>query len=293
MNYGTDQNISPNRAVRRRLKTVLSIKNKGGVGGSHLAMATATVLRMSAGGAFTTVLVDLDGSTGTTISKMGERDEDGHISQEQSLDCGVPAIDLFDPGQRGALFSLTEIEDRFLILDGPAASINTFKALTENLDAKEWGRHNESCGRDLVVMIPITPHLASIAAVPEAIAMFGDAARYIVVRSMLGCKRSDYVLWDAPEFRDRFGRMVSGRSRAMLEEAGGMVLDMPRSIPACSPVRRRSRCRSQKRSIRRSSTPPNASRSAAGWRPGPRNSTARERCSGSTPTSSGTSRERR
>lgn len=206
---------------------MLSIKNKGGVGGSHLAMATATVLRMSAGGAFTTVLVDLDGSTGTTISKMGERDEDGHISQEQSLDCGVPAIDLFDPGQRGALFSLTEIEDRFLILDGPAASINTFKALTENIDAKEWGRHNESCGRDLVVMIPITPHLASIAAVPEAIAMFGDAARYIVVRSMLGCKRSDYVLWDAPEFRDRFGRMVSGRSRAMLEEAGGMVLDMP------------------------------------------------------------------
>ncbi len=231
MNYVTEQNIPLNRAARRRLKTILSIKNKGGVGGSHLAMATATVLRMSAGGAFTTVLVDLDGSTGTTISKMGERDEEGHIRQDQSLDRGVPAIDLFDPGQRGSLFSLTEIEDRFLILDGPAASINTFKALTENLDARDWVRHNEACGRDLVVMIPITPHLASIAAVPEAIAMFGEAARYIVVRSMLGCKPGDYVLWDAPEFRDRFGRMVSGRSRAMLEEAGGMVLDMPALNP--------------------------------------------------------------
>lgn len=231
MNYVTNQNMPPSRAMRRRLKTILSIKNKGGVGGSHLAMATATVLRMSAGGAFTTVLVDLDGSTGTTISKMGERDGDGYIKQEQSLDRGVPAIDLFDPGQRGALFSLTEIDDRFLILDGPAASINTFKSLTENLDAKDWVRHNEECGRDLVVMIPITPHLASIAAVPEAIAMFGDAARYIVVRSLLGCKPSDYVLWDAPEFRDRFGRMVSGRSRAMLEEAGGVVLDMPALNP--------------------------------------------------------------
>ena len=97
MNFISETNISPNRAMRRRLKTILSIKNKGGVGGSHLAMATATVLRMSAGGAFTTVLVDLDGSTGTTISKMGERGEDGHIKQDQSLDRGVPAIDLFDP----------------------------------------------------------------------------------------------------------------------------------------------------------------------------------------------------
>lgn len=105
------------------------------------------------------MLVDLDGSTGTTISKMGERDEDGHIKQEQSLDRGVPTIDLFDPGQRGALF--------------------------------------------------------------------GDSARYIVVRSMLGCKPSDYVLSDAPEFRDKFGRTVSGRSRAMLE----VVLDMPTLNP--------------------------------------------------------------
>lgn len=219
---------TPNRRLRR---TILSIKNKGGVGGSHLTIATATLLRMSANGAFTTVLVDLDGSTGTTISKMGERDADGTIREEQSLENGVPAIDLFDPDQRGQLLPLTQIDDRFLILDGPAASLNTFRALTENLDASDFAQANADAGRDLVVMIPITPHLASIAAVPDAIEMFGDQAKYVVVRSMLGYKPNDYVLWDSPEFCDKFGKVVSGRSKAMLADVGGIVLDMPTLTP--------------------------------------------------------------
>lgn len=215
-----------NRAARRR-KTALSIKNKGGVGGSHIAVAIATVLRMSGADAFTTAIIDLDGSTGTAISRMGERDPDGSISTEQSLVAGVPAIDLFDPAVRGSLFDLTETEDRFLILDGPAASLNMFENLTENLDARTWVAHNAACGRDLIVMIPITPHLASIVAVGQAIDTFGPDAHYVVVRSMRACTAADYVLWDAPEFRDKFGRVVSGRSKARLTEVGGTVLDMP------------------------------------------------------------------
>lgn len=225
-------NITVPTVLNGRLRrTILSIKNKGGVGGSHLTIATATLLRMSANGAFTTVLVDLDGSTGTTISKMGERDADGIIKEEQSLENGVPAIDLFDPDQRGQLLRLTQIEDRFLILDGPAASLNTFRALTENLDARDFAEANADSGRDLVVMIPITPHLSAISAVPDAIQMFGDKARYVVVRSMLGYKPNDYVLWDSPAFCDKFGRVVSGNSKAMLAEVGGIVLDMPTLNP--------------------------------------------------------------
>ncbi len=225
-------NITVPTVLNRRLRrTILSIKNKGGVGGSHLTIATATLLRMSANGAFTTVLVDLDGSTGTTISKMGERDADGIIKEEQSLENGVPAIDLFDPDQRGQLLRLTQVEDRFLILDGPAASLNTFRALTENLDARDFAQANADSGRELVVMIPITPHLAAISAVRDAIEMFGDQARYVVVRSMLGYKPNDYVLWDSPAFCDKFGRVVSGNSKAMLAEVGGIVLDMPTLNP--------------------------------------------------------------
>lgn len=226
MNDPSDHNQILDRAAQRR-KTALSIKNKGGVGGSHIAIATATVLRMSGANAFTTAIVDLDGSTGTTISRMGERDADGSISAEQSLAAGVPAIDLFDPGVRGSLFDLTETEDRFLILDGPAASLNMFENLTENLDAGTWVAHNAACNRDLIVIVPITPHLASIVAVGQAIDTFGPDAHYVVVRSMRGCTAADYVLWDALDFRDKFGRVVSGRSKSRLEDVGGTVLDMP------------------------------------------------------------------
>lgn len=226
MNDIPEQNLLLNRPARRR-KTALSIKNKEGVGGSHIAIATATVFRMSGADAFTTAIIDLDGSTGTAISRMGEREADGSISTEQSLAAGVPAIDLFDPAVRTVLFDLTETDDRFLILDGPAASLNMFENLTENLDARTWVAHNAACERDLIIMIPITPHLASIVAVGQAIDTFGTDAHYVVVRSMRGCTAADYVLWDAPDFRDKFGRVVSGRSKARLAEVGGTVLDMP------------------------------------------------------------------
>lgn len=226
MNYIADSGVVLNRAARRR-KTVLSIKNKGGVGGSHNAIALATLLRMSGAGAFTTAIIDLDGSTGTAISRMGEREADGSIKPEQSLEAGVPAFNLFDSATRGSLFEITEIEDRFLILDAPAASLNMFGALTENLGARDWADHNEACERDLIVMVPITPHLASIVAVGQAIDMFGTNAAYVVVRSMRGCDASDYVLWDSPDFQDKFDRVVSGRSKKRLEDVGGTVIDMP------------------------------------------------------------------
>lgn len=210
-----------------RPKTILSVKNKGGVSGSHNAMATATVLRLSGASAFTTALIDLDGSTGTAISKMGVRDETGRLKPEQSLTDGVPAFNMFDPEQRPLLFDLVETEDRFLILDGPAASLNMFDKLSENLGARHFVEHNSASGRDLVVMIPVTPNLASLTNVAQAIETFGGAADYVVVRSMRGCSGPDYVLWNEPAFRNKFGNVVSGRSKAMLEEVGGTVLDMP------------------------------------------------------------------
>lgn len=210
-----------------RPKTILSVKNKGGVSGSHNAMATATVLRLSGISAFTTALVDLDGSTGTAISKMGERDETGRLKPDQSLAEGVPAFNMFDPDERALLFELTETEDRFLILDAPAASLNMFKELSENLNAQHWVEHNRASGRDLVVMIPVTPNLASLTNVAQGIETFGSTAEYVVVRSMRGCSVRDYVLWDEPAFCNKYGNVVSGRSKAMLEEVGGTVLDMP------------------------------------------------------------------
>lgn len=210
-----------------RPKTILSIKNKGGVSGSHNVMATATVLRQSGSEQFTTALVDLDGSTGTSISKMGERDAKGRLKENQSFANGVPAFSLFDPNERSALFDVIEHQSHFIILDGPAASLNMFQELTENLDARDWVEHNEACGRDLIVMIPVTPHLAALTTVAETIETFGTGPQYVVVRSMRGCSPRDYVLWDEPEFRNQFGNVVSGRSKAMLEQVGGTVLDMP------------------------------------------------------------------
>lgn len=219
--------MSPNNTSTGGPVTVASANTKGGVGKSTLSVALTTVLRMSGAGAFTTALVDLDGSTGTSINRMGERDERGELKEEQSYDRGVLAFDLSDQQQRSMLFDVTEAEDRFLVLDCPAGSLKMLGRLSENLGASDWADHNKACGRGLVVMIAITPHMSSIVGVRDAIDLFGSAARYVVVRSMRGCKPEDYVLWDEPDFHDQYGRLVSGQSKDRLAEVGGTVIDMP------------------------------------------------------------------
>ena len=220
----TKADLSGTTAIPRPV-TMFFVKDKGGVNNSHNAMATGTLLRLSGGDAFTTAIVDLDGSTGTTIGKMGRRGNDGRLLLDQ--EGGVIPVDLFHPEKRMRIFDVVEVEDRFLLLDGPAAALKTLKEINPNLSAADWVAHNAACGRDLVVVVSITPHLASITNVANAIEMFGSGAQYVVIRSMRDCRPHDYVLWDSPDFTDRYGNIVSGNSKALLEAAGGTVLDMP------------------------------------------------------------------
>jgi hypothetical protein len=205
--------------------TMFFVKDKGGVNNSHNAMATGTLLRLSGGDTFTAAIVDLDGSTGTTVSKMGNRGDDGRLLLDQ--EGGVIPIDLFDREKRMRIFDIVEVDDRFLLLDGPAAALKMLKEINPNLSAADWVAHNTACGRDLIVVVSITPHLASITNVASAIEMFGPSAQYVVIRSMRDCRPHDYVLWDKPDFTDRYANVVSGNSKARLEAAGGIVLDMP------------------------------------------------------------------
>ena len=100
-------------ALAHAAVTIVVVKNKGGVNASHTAMAVATVLRESGAATFSTVLVDLDGATKTTITKMGERDPDGSLREEQSCTDGVILMDVSQPDQRAAIFGLAELRHRF------------------------------------------------------------------------------------------------------------------------------------------------------------------------------------
>jgi len=207
--------------------SVFVVKDKGGAGASTFASALATSLRSSVDPSDTIVIADGDGSTGTTITKMGERGVDGKILLGQSLERGVPFFNVFDQAGVDILFDPTKLPAQIGIYDLPATVLSYMKKLKDNLTGLDLVKQHMEFGRKVVIAIPITPDLTSIASVSYAIRMFGPNVSYVIVRNMYGATDKDFALWDADNFKNAYGQVVGGRSKALLASVNGTVIDMP------------------------------------------------------------------
>lgn len=212
--------------------TILFCKDKGGVGGSTAATATAELLRAAGGDAWTTAVLDADSETQTTTSRLAERHANGDFLAEQSVAHGVISFDLGKPNEAGLIIDCAEFVDAFIVADTPAGSLARFRHLNENLDGSDLVAAHRAHGRKVVVAVPITPMLASIANVATAIERFGRDVDYIVVRNMVGSRDADpFILWNEVDFKNAYGEIVSGNSKARLSEVGGHVIDLPALDP--------------------------------------------------------------
>ena len=207
--------------------TACVAKDKGGVGGSLVAQAIAEVFRYRGGEEFPVAVLDGDATTHTTMSRLGERDDQGEFCEQQSLAGGVVSFDLTNKDEAGTIIDVAEAQVPLIVIDTPAGGLARFATLTENLDGRDVVRAHKSQGRKVAVFIPVSPMLASIANVSAAMDCFGDGVEYIVVRNLYGCDEKSFTLWDEPDFRDAWDRVVSGRSKERLLAAGGRIIDLP------------------------------------------------------------------
>lgn len=210
-------------------KGIIGLKKKGGVRLSTSLVAIATVLRATGEDMFETVVVDSDGFNRSMTELMGERDDKGKLKppQEQSRQRGVVQANLFEADGGIALFEAAESAAEIVIVDTPAGGLDKVDDLSVNLRAADLVEQFKSQGRDLAVIVPFGPHPETIRGVRAAIDLFGPDVTYIGARDMVGVTDRDYRLWTRDDFTDRYGALVSGATRRLFEEVGGIQIDIP------------------------------------------------------------------
>lgn len=222
-----EASVGTNAIAVAQALTISVAKDKGGVGGSLVAQGTAEVFRYRGGKEFTVAVLDGDATTHTTMSRLGERDAQGDFLEQQSIAGGVVGFDLTDRDQAGTVIDIAELQVPLIVMDTPAGGLARFATLTENLNGRDVVQAHQSQGRKVAIFVPITPMLASVGNVRAAMDCFGDDVHYVVVRNLYGCDSSSFTLWDERDFRDAWGRVVSGSSKERLLAAGGRIIDLP------------------------------------------------------------------
>ena len=228
----TRTGIKPSAATPPGKTTIAALTDKGGVGKSTVTRAIIELTRhhLTVPGSHRVLGMDGDSENGQLVSFLGNRDADGHLLPEQDPLTGIDYFDARSPRERGVLLDMAEREEELLAFDLPGGSLSDFAELNENLRPRDLVDIHRENGRRFVVLLPISPLLASISSVLTAITMFGPDADYLVVMNMASGRNEDFVLWHEGII-DRHGRHIGGKARAALEAAGGRVLLMPALAP--------------------------------------------------------------
>jgi hypothetical protein len=219
---------APASSEARLKSTVAALTHKGGVAKTTINRATTEVTRyhLFAPGGYRVVAMDGDGDNGQFAWFLGTRDEDGHLALDQDPAIGVGFFDARSSRERGIVLDMAEREEELLVFDLPGGALSDMAELNETLTARDVVDAHRACGRRFVVLLPITPLLASISSVLTAIELFGPDADYLVIKNMAAGKEEDFVLWQ-DGILNRHGHHIGGKARAALEAANGRVLELP------------------------------------------------------------------
>lgn len=232
---GTASPLSSTSALstKARLRsTVVMPSHKGGIGKSTTVRATTELVRrhLDSPIPFRCVAADGDGDNGQTLSFLGQYDEAGELVEPQSEIDGVLFFDARSPRERDLLVNLADREEELVIIDLPGGSLSDLERINVNLSSRDLVDAHRAAGRRLVVMLSVTPLLASLSSVITAVDQFGPDADYVVVKNMAAGDEEDFVLWN-DGIVDRFGRQIGGNARRRIEKIGGRVLHMPALTP--------------------------------------------------------------
>lgn len=211
---------------RRRKKAIMGFKNKGGAKLTTTLSAIGTILRATGAGQFTTLMMDSDGFNHTLLEMMGERDQNGKLkpSEQQSQEGGVILANLFEADGGEALFAAAESDADIVIIDTPAGGLDRIEELSSNLAASDLIEQFIAHERDVAIITPFDPFPGTIRGVRTALDRFGSNVVHIAARDMVGKSEKDYRLWNRDDVVDRFGRVISGKTRKALEAAGGIEI---------------------------------------------------------------------
>lgn len=200
---------------------ILCTGEKGGVGKSTLARG---LLDLDRSDGRRVAAYDADGEVGQLIQHFGERDDDGRLLADQDPESGVVPFDVRAEGDRDTLLNLLDQRAPRVVVDLPAAALHELAQLLDD-SAQSFIEEVRTAGYRPVVVIVITPLLASIRSARRLLDALGDACDFVVVKNGFYGDAEAFPLYDG--YTDGRGATVGGKTRTALEEQGGVTVAMP------------------------------------------------------------------
>jgi hypothetical protein len=199
---------------------ILCTGEKGGVGKSTLARGLVDLHRADGR---RVAAYDADGEIGQLFQHHGTRGDDGRLLADQDPARGVVPFDIRAEGDRDTLLNLLDRGEPRVLVDLPAAALHELAALLDDRSAS-FIEEVRSAGYRPVVVIVITPMLASIRSAKRLLDTLGGLCDFVVVKNgFFG--DDEFPLYDG--FTDGRGQPRGGKTRAAVEAHGGVTVAMP------------------------------------------------------------------
>lgn len=204
---------------------------KGGVGKTTVARAITALCREHG---VKLVAIDADAKVGQLAAFEGLRGPSGRYDaqlNEEDPTKGVLKIDIHNKRDRARLPDAMDLNEPALLHDLPGGSVDEMRDIFGNIDSFIDEYHAD--GYEICIMLVINQLLASSAAIPEIVKVWGKRVRYVVVKNSSSASTStepsENDAGPAPFlFFDGAAADRAGNPAALIKSLGGQVLEMPR-----------------------------------------------------------------
>ncbi len=210
-------------------KAIFVLSQKGGVGKTTCSRALLDYLRHPEDGSApkaTVAAFDGDKNIAQLADAYGIKDKEGKYLRAANETDPISGVALFDArSKKGAetMASALDAGADILLFDLPGGSVGDMKTVFGNME-RFLDEYRES-GYEIWVIIVINHLFASAKNIRTVIDIWGDSARYVVVKNLGQADDDQFVFFDGPEAER------AGDPAALVESVGGRVIRMPALDP--------------------------------------------------------------
>lgn len=203
---------------------IFVVGQKGGAGKTTFARAALDMLRANGK---TVAAFDGDGRVGQLLQYHGSRDEKGKLVLNQNAEIGVVPFDIRNASERDTLLNALDMGAETLLFDLPGGSMNEIADVLGTGSASGVFEEYRREGYRVIVVIVITPLLASARSVNDAIKLYQDGPDYLAVKNLAFGDPEDFLLFEG--YTDpATGETRGGAGRTALLQHSGDVRELPK-----------------------------------------------------------------
>lgn len=215
--------------IEHAQRVILIPGYKGGDGKSTFARVLIEMLRRFISGGLAVAAADGDFGVGQTYGFLATRGGDNVPLPEQDPMRGVVGFDFLGSQNITTYAALLALPEDRLVMDLPGNSMGRVIQLTPTINAEVFLDRMDKLKKRVTVVHLISPLIASLAGVNDAVNALGNRVDHLVVRNLGRGRPEDFLIWGG-QFTRPDGANPGRVVRERFDAVGGVEIDFP-AIP--------------------------------------------------------------